>query len=62
LGSLDVGINLDEAAVESPTLLRDCLVDSFHELALIGQRSSDAGPSDSSDAPRSRRRWWFRSR
>ncbi|CAB4654186.1 unannotated protein [freshwater metagenome] len=61
LGSLDVGINIDEAAVESPTLLRDCLVDSFHELALIGQQSNETRPN-SSDEPRSRRRWWFRSR
>jgi hypothetical protein len=64
LGSLDVGINIDEAAVESPTLLRDCLVDSFHEIALIGQQSAEARPSDagSSNEPRPRRRWWSRSR
>jgi WS/DGAT/MGAT family acyltransferase len=64
LGSLDVGINIDEAAVESPTLLRDCLVDSFHELAHIGQQSTNAGPSamENDGALRSKRRWWFRSR
>jgi hypothetical protein len=62
LGSLDVGINIDEAAVESPTLLRDCLVDSFHELALLGQQSPNEGPNGTSDEPRPRRRWWFRSK
>ncbi|MEY3805291.1 MAG: hypothetical protein RIR69_103 [Actinomycetota bacterium] len=66
LGSLDVGINIDEAAVESPSLLRDCLVDSFHELSIIGQDSTEhqsASLSQEADsASRTKRRWWFRSK
>lgn len=66
LGSLDVGINIDEAAVESPSLLRDCLVDSFHELALIGQASYESGNASSrnenASERRPKRRWWSRSK
>lgn len=65
LGSLDVGINIDEAAVESPTLLRDCLVDSFHEIATLGQDTTSDGISsveENSPTVRSKRRWSFRSK
>lgn len=64
LGSLDVGINIDEAAVESPALLRDCLIDSFHELAQVSSPSSKLSATDSSsdNENRPRRRWWFGAR
>ena len=32
LGSLDMGINIDAAAVEDPALLKDCLERSLAEL------------------------------
>lgn len=64
MGSLDVGINIDEAAIESPSLLRDSLVESFAELASYAppseQQSSDAS-AVSDDVP-PKRRWWKRSR
>ena len=31
-GSLDMGINCDTAAIDDPTLLRDCIAESFDEL------------------------------
>lgn len=34
-GSLDMGINIDTAAVEDPTLLRDCIRASFDELLAV---------------------------
>jgi diacylglycerol O-acyltransferase / wax synthase len=34
-GSLDVGVNIDSAAVSEPELLRDCLVRSFADLVAI---------------------------
>ena len=61
LGSLDVGINIDEAAVESPELLRTCLVDAFGELALVGQRSNASSGTDAAPGV-VKRRWWSRSR
>lgn len=65
MGSLDVGINIDEAAVESPALLRDSLVESFAELAAFAPK--DAGGTTASDVTGAgsapvRRRWWRRSR
>jgi len=36
-GSLDMGINVDEAAVTEPELLRACLEESFVELATLGR-------------------------
>lgn len=66
LGSLDVGINIDEAAVESPVLLRDCLIDSFNEISSVGRQANDASgdvADSSADNPSpSKRRWWFRSK
>jgi WS/DGAT/MGAT family acyltransferase len=40
LGSLDMGLNVDTAAVEDPGLLRTCMEDSFAELRRVGE--SDA--------------------
>lgn len=34
-GSLDVGINIDTAAVDDPALLRDCIAGSFEELLAV---------------------------
>lgn len=36
LDSLGLGLNVDEAAIEDPTLLRQCIVDAFDELASLG--------------------------
>jgi WS/DGAT/MGAT family acyltransferase len=36
-GSLDVGLNIDSAAVEQPELLRDLMEESFAELVAAGQ-------------------------
>jgi len=60
MGSLDVGINIDEAAVESPSLLHDSLVESFAELASYAP-ASESVTSDYSEVP-TKRRWWKRSR
>ncbi|CAB4619866.1 unannotated protein [freshwater metagenome] len=66
LGSLDVGINIDEAAVESPALLRDSLVESFQEMASYAPTRAEAidASAISGDANTGpiRRRWWRRSR
>ena len=35
-GSLDMGLNVDPAAVTEPELLRDLMVDAFAELAAAG--------------------------
>jgi diacylglycerol O-acyltransferase / wax synthase len=60
MGSLDVGINIDEAAVESPSLLRDSLVESFAELASYAP-APESVTSDYEVVP-TKRRWWKRSR
>ena len=64
MGSLDVGINIDEAAVESPSLLRDSLVESFAELASYAppSESSSVAAEATSDEGPTKRRWWKRSR
>lgn len=66
MGSLDVGINIDEAAVESPALLRDSLVESFQEMASYAPTRAEAidASAISGDANTGpiRRRWWRRSR
>ena len=62
LGSLDVGINIDEAAVESPALLRDCLDEAFREVgsyAPVHESHSDVPPPVTK---KTIRRWWKRSR
>jgi len=35
LGSLDMGVNIDSAAVADPALLRRCLADSFDDLLAL---------------------------
>lgn len=66
MGSLDVGINIDEAAVESPALLRDSLVESFQEMATYAPtraETTDASAiADDANTSTIRRRWWRRSR
>jgi len=63
LGSLDVGINIDEAAVESPALLRDCLNEALRE---VGSYAPQHEPRVDTAAPlaaqKIKRRWWKRSR
>ena len=66
MGSLDVGINIDEAAVESPALLRDSLVESFQEMAAYAPTRTETTlastiTDDASTTP-TKRRWWRRSR
>ncbi len=36
-GSLDMGVNIDAAAVEEPELLRACMEDAFAELLRVGE-------------------------
>ncbi len=64
LGSMDVGINIDEAAVESPALLRDSLVESFAELASYAPAREEPVVSTPGGEPQTTatRRWWRRSR
>ena len=63
MGSLDVGLNIDEAAVESPTLLVDLLKQSFNELAAFAPASEPSHSSGSVVEPAAtKRRWWRRSR
>lgn len=65
MGSMDVGINIDEAAVESPALLRDSLVESFAELTAYAPVRADMPASPASDTAgdvSTKRRWWQRSR
>lgn len=65
MGSMDVGINIDEAAVESPALLRDSLIESFAELTSYAPVRTDTPASpvgDASSEVTTKRRWWQRSR
>lgn len=65
LGSLDVGINIDEAAVESPALLRDCLDEAFRQVssyAPVQETHNDVPPPPPPAATKTIRRWWKRSR
>ena len=63
MGSLDVGINIDEAAVESPSLLRDSLTEAFAELSSYAPARTDSptGSVQEKSEP-TKRRWWRRSR
>jgi hypothetical protein len=65
MGSLDVGINIDEAAVESPALLRDSLVESLREMSSYAPLRTDNAasplPGDAATQP-TKRRWWQRLR
>ena len=64
MGSLDVGINIDEAAVESPSLLRDSLTESFAELASYAPETHNTSSATNvaTDETPTKRRWWKRSR
>ena len=63
MGSMDVGINIDEAAVESPALLRDTLMESFAELASYAPEDERTSSStDDAEPTATKRRWWRRSR
>ena len=67
MGSLDVGINIDEAAVESPSLLRECMESAFAELCAVAPPRTDSGtpsppPPPPPGATTVSRRWWRRSR
>lgn len=63
LGGLDVGINIDEAAVESPELLRESLQVAFDEIvALAPARETTADVPPPPPPPAARRRWFRRSR
>ena len=64
LGSLDVGLNIDEAAVESPSLLRDCLDEALREVGAYAPKHEPL--ADVSSPPmvtkKTIRRWWRRLR
>ena len=63
LGSLDVGINIDEAAVESPSLLKESLESAFAEMSSYAPtRAETFDVSPPQAANTSSRRWWRRSR
>lgn len=61
MGSLDVGINIDEAAVESPTLLRDSLSEAFAELSSYAPARTESSSPQGSSEKTTKRRWWKRS-
>lgn len=65
LGGLDVGINIDEAAVESPELLRESLQMAFDEMVALApaqEVAPDEPPPPPPPQAPSRRRWFRRSR
>ena len=63
LGSLDVGINIDEAAVESPSLLRESLQSAFEEMSSYAPSRVGITNDVAADEPqKTNRRWWRRSR
>ncbi len=65
LGGLDVGINIDEAAVESPELLRESLQMAFDEMVALApaqEMAPDVPPPPPPPQAPSRRRWFRRSR
>ncbi len=65
LGGLDVGINIDEAAVESPELLRESLQMAFDEMVALApaqEIAPDVPPPPPPPQAPSRRRWFRRSR
>lgn len=61
MGSLDVGINIDEAAVESPTLLRDSLSEAFAELSSYAPARTESPSPQGNSEKKTKRRWWKRS-
>lgn len=61
LGSMDVGVNIDEAAVSEPELLAGLLRESFGEISALGGDNLPAGEMDDPSGPPPppvRRRWW----
>ncbi|MFM9084044.1 MAG: WS/DGAT domain-containing protein, partial [Actinomycetota bacterium] len=65
LGSMDVGVNIDEAAVAEPELLTGLLRTSFAEISIMGGNAQPAGDMDDPSGPAPspvRRRWWARRR
>ena len=65
LGGLDVGINIDEAAVESPELLRESLQMAFDEMVALApavEKPADVPPPPPPHSAPSWRRWLRRSR
>jgi diacylglycerol O-acyltransferase len=63
LGSLDVGINIDEAAVESPSLLRESLQSAFEEMSSYAPARVGLSEDGAASEPQKiSRRWWRRSR
>lgn len=66
MGNLDVGINIDEAAVESPDLLRESLEQSFRELVALAPETprpaADTTVPPPPPPPAAGRRWFRRSR
>jgi hypothetical protein len=65
MGSLDVGINIDEAAVESPELLRESLELAFSEIVSLApaqETAPDVPPPPPPPPAAPRRRWFRRSR
>ena len=62
MGSLDVGINIDEAAVESPALLRESLAEAFEELSSYAPSRTVQPVSEDTERKRIKRSWFRRSR
>ena len=62
MGSLDVGINIDEAAVESPALLRESLAEAFEELSSYAPTRTVQPVSEDTERKRIKRSWFRRSR
>lgn len=54
LGNLDMGLNIDAAAIDHPELLRECMQKSFNDVASL------AVERDEAVAPSIKRRWWRR--
>jgi hypothetical protein len=54
--NLDMGLNVDTAAVQDPELLRQCIEDSMRELITASRPTATAV----GDKPKFRLRWWKR--
>ena len=62
MGKMGVGINIDDAAVESPALLRDSLTQSFTELFAHAPARDSTSTGVVPETDSTKRRWWRRSR
>lgn len=61
LGNLDMGLNIDAAAVEQPELLRSCMQEAFSDIAALAPPvASSKVSARSSDAQTIKNRWWRR--